>query len=446
MSMTGEAGPENSTSGHGLLAIFAAIQNLFSNMLTGSGQKNPNSGGSGHLGRRRAVRLTALLAPRNRLRVSAVVGIIVVAGAMVGALLNREVEPLELNNAIWLDRTWIYGELDDAQLREFVGRLVENRIGKAYAYVSSLGVGERWSGGAQGSASFMNLRGAVGQFVRAFKGAHDQVELYAWIEIWTHLDSEDGYRLDDTNLHQNVADFSRLLVDQLGFDGVLLDVKPMFSGNDDFIRLIRRIRAAVGVEKSIAIAVTADLTPHDLRLQDIPSIAPGTMWSPNFKQRVLVSADEVVLLLYQSYRQERLDYVNWVAYHIESYVDLLETNTEILASIPNYGGVSNAHNPEIETMAIALDGVNEGLRRLDEEQRDLLTGVAIYSDEQLSQADWNSIPRTVAAALDWRIDHARHRQTPARGRIARSQLRGGQPAIGRQIRMPSRRLHRKQHL
>ena len=389
MSMTREPAPDNSSSGRGLPAFLNSIVAIISKLLTGSDGQSRSGGGSGHLGRQRALRLSALFAPRNRLRVGAAAGIVIASGVLIGALLNRDVEQLPLNNAIWLDRTWIYGDLDDSRLGEFVDRLVDHRIGKTYAYVSSLGIDERWSGGVQGNTGFMNSRSTVAQFVEAFKSKSDKLEIFAWIEIWTHLDEVDGYRLDDANLHQNIADFSRLLVEQLGFDGVLLDVKPMFSGNDDFIRLIRRVRAAIGVEKAIAVAVTADLTPHDLRLQNIPSIAPGTMWSPNFKQRVMVSADEVILLMYQSYRQEPLDYVNWVAYHVETYVDLLEASTDILVSIPNYGGTSNAHNPDIETMEAALDGVNEGLRRLDEEQRPLLTGIAIYSDEQVTQADWN---------------------------------------------------------
>lgn len=356
-----------------------------------SSPRAAGEGSSGHLGRRHAIRLSALLAPRNRGRVGAGAVVLIALGALIGLIVaERSPEPVTLNNAIWLDRTWTYGDLDAGRLLEFTNQLAENRIGRVYAYVSSLGIDSRWSGGPQAEISFMDVRADVGRFVEAFKGNDSRLELYAWIEIWTHLDNVDGYRLDDQNVHQNIADFGRLLVDQLGFDGVLLDVKPLFSDNDDFIHLIRRVRSAVGLEKQIAVAVTADLTPHDLRLQDIPSIAPGTMWSPSFKQRVMVSADEVVLMMYQSYRQQPLDYVDWIAYHIETYISLLETSTSVLISIPNYGGATSAHNPAIETMASALDGVNEGMRRLDEEQRELLTGVAIFSDEQLSQTDWNT--------------------------------------------------------
>ena len=103
----------------------------------------------------------------------------------------------------------------------------------------------------------------------------------------------------------------------------------------------------------------------------------------------MVSADEVVILLYHSYRRDTLDYINWIAYQIVSYVSLLETDTRIVASIPNYSWASAAHDPIIETIDAALDGVNLGVSRLDEEQRDLVSGVAIFTDEDLDQALWN---------------------------------------------------------
>lgn len=390
MSISRDSGPETSTSGLGLRSILAGITTMLSRFRTSPDEQSSGIGTSGHLGRRRAIRLSALLAPRNRLRAAAATGIVLAAGAVLASLAFRSPETAPLQNAIWLDRTWTYGELDSDRLRGFTNQLVDNQIGTAYSYVSSLGIDNRWTGGIQGKSSFMDSRPIVDSFVRAFKSHNDNLRVFGWIEIWTHLDRDDGYRLDDTNLHSNIADFCRLLVTQLGFDGILLDVKPLFSDNNDLIRLIRRVRSAVGMDVPIAVAVTADLTPQDLGLQNIESIAPGTMWSDNFKKRVMVSADEVILLMYQSYRRELLDYVNWVAYHVETYINAMETPTNVLVSIPNYSGASSAHDPEIETMEKALDGVIEGLRRLDEEQRSLLTGIAIYSDEQLSQSDWTA--------------------------------------------------------
>lgn len=315
--------------------------------------------------------------------------ILVVLGVVLGLSALKGSEAVTYENSIWLDKSWTHGKVDEARISELAGQLKQNQIGKLYAYASTLNIEGRWTAGTQGTGNFMESRADVAAFVNSFRQRHEKAQIYAWIEIWTNLDPVDGYRLDSAALHENVADFSRLLVEDLGFDGILLDVKPLYSESDDLIRLIRSVRSATGVEKPIAVAAPADLTPTDAGLEPLSTIAPGTMWSANFKQRVMVTADEVVLLMYQSYRQDTLDYINWVAYHVETYINLLVGDTRILVSIPNYGGPSAAHNPSVETMSAALDGVIHGLSRLAEEDKSLLTGVAIFSDEDLNQSQWN---------------------------------------------------------
>lgn len=388
MSRPRDAASEKSTPGRWLRSILARVSSRIPSVGKSPSQEQVVASNSEHLGARQSIRLSALLAPRNRLRIGAAAVVCAVV-IVVGSLAFRGPDELPLNNAIWLDRTWTFGELDSDHLRAFSDRLIENQIGTAYIYVSSLGIDNHWSGGLQGKTSFMDSRSVVADFVRAFKSQNDKIRVYGWIEIWTRLDNAEYNRLNDLDIQRNIADFSRLMVSQLGFDGVVLDVKPIFSDNDDLIRLIGRVKSAVGLHIPLAVAVTADLTPPELRAQDIGSIAPGTMWSTSFKKKVMAAADEVILLLYQSYRLEPLDYVHWVAYHVETYVNEMEDETDILASIPDYSGESSAHNPLVETMARALDGVSKGLRRLDEDKRALLTGIAIYSDEQLSQSDWN---------------------------------------------------------
>ena len=329
-----------------------------------------------------------LNSPKRRLLVGLPAGILVVVGVVVSLGALKGGEAVTYDNGIWLDRSWTHGGVDDARIGEFAGRLKQNQIGKLYAYASTLNMEGRWTGGAQGKGGFMESRGDVADFVKTFKERHQEATIYGWIEIWSNLDPVDGYRLDSIALHENVADFSRLLVEDLGFDGVFLDVKPLYDENDDFIRLIRSVRSAIGLEKPIAVAVPADLTPTDPGIVPLTSIAPGTMWSSNYKQRVMVSADEIVLLMYQSYRQDTLDYINWVAYHVETYINLLGSDTRVLISIPNYGGPSAAHNPSVETMSAALDGVILGMSRLAEDNKPLLTGVAMFSDEDLSQSQW----------------------------------------------------------
>ncbi len=374
-----ESTAENTTAARGSRKLLSGLLRPFRS--TANQRAN-----SEHLSPRRSFRLAALLAPGNRWKTGGGLAVVVLLGALLSAALFPPAEDQPLNNAIWLDRNWVFGKAD--ALDDLAARMTENGIGKAYAYVSSLGSGERWQSGAQGESGFMDARADIAEFVETLKSKNEEFTLYAWLEIWTNLDDSDGYRLDEQNLHQDIAEFCRLLIEQLGFDGLLLDAKPLFSDDDNFIRLIRRVRSAVGLDKPIAVAVTADLTPHNLRQQAVPSIAPGTMWSPDFKKRIMVSADEVVLTLYQSYRQDASDYIDWVAYHVESYITLLETNTAIYVSIPNYASAGAGHDAAIENMDSALAGLRKGLRQLEPAQQELLTGVAIFSDTPLSQADW----------------------------------------------------------
>ena len=340
------------------------------------------------------IKLPSLRLPKNPIILGIPLAFLVVIGVIAGLALLKDSDPDSFNNAIWVDKSWTYGGYTEGDLADFSQQLQRNRIGTIYAYVSTLNINNNWSGGQQGQGSFMQSRDAVANFVADFKRVYPAVQIYGWIEIWTTLDNEDGYRLDDEELQANVADFSERMIDELGFDGVFLDVKPLFTDNEDFLRLMRAVRASVGLDTPIAVAVPADLTPNDENVAPIAGIAPGTMWNPNFKQRVMISANEIVITAYQSYRDNPLDYMNWVAYQVDTYVNLianleLNTDTKILVSIPNYQTKSNAHDPAIETIAAALDGINLGLDKLDEEQQPLLTGVAIFSDRNLSDAQWD---------------------------------------------------------
>lgn len=337
-------------------------------------------------------KLPSIRLPQSRFLLGIPLAFLVVVGVIVALSLFKNEDPEAFSNAMWLDKTWTYGVRSEEDINALVQQLKQNKIGTVYAYVSTLNINNNWTGGQAGSGSFMQSRDGVEDFVALFKQAYPESRLYGWIEIWTTLDNDDGYRLDDPDLQSNVADFSERIIIELGFDGVFLDVKPLFTGNDDFVSLLRQVRSTIGFDAPIAIVVPADLTPEDVA--PISSIAPGTIWDDTYKQRVMISANEIVVTVYQSYRDNPLDYINWVAYQVETYVNQLAdldllTKPRIIISIPNYQTESDAHDPVIETIAAALDGINVGLGQVDEEMQSLLTGVAIFSDRDVSDSQWD---------------------------------------------------------
>jgi hypothetical protein len=188
-----------------------------------------------------------------------------------------------------------------------------------------------------------------------------------------------------------VASFSSRMLTRLGFDGVLLDVKPLFAENDDFPALLRAVRAQIGLDTPLLVTVPPDLTPSDTTLQLPEIIAPGTEWSAEYKQRIALQADTLIIAAYNSYQSDPVAYMEWVAYQVEAYTQAsmeVDLETQVVVSIPNYAEFLPAHDASIESLAGALDGVRMGASRLGEDEAFLLEGVAIFSDAPLSDEDW----------------------------------------------------------
>lgn len=290
-------------------------------------------------------------------------------------------------DAIWLNKNWTYVEHSNDEITQMVADLRANNVGTIYLYTSSLNNDDLWSGDEAGSR-FSEAEPLLESLISQLRDAYPDVQLYSWIEVNTVAPE---YRLDRTQIQNIVASFSQRMITQLGFDGVLLDVKPIFEENEDFIQLLRTVKRQIGIDTDLLVSVPPDLTPTGTQL-NLPSfIAPGTEWSAQYKQRVALLANQIVIAVYNSYQGNPVDYIEWVSYQVDSYVEVLsnlDTNTTIIVSVPNYDSVSQAHNPEIESLAAGLDGVVRSTELLDETNSQFLAGVAIFTDSIPDSRDW----------------------------------------------------------
>jgi hypothetical protein len=120
-------------------------------------------------------------------------------------------------------------------------------------------------------------------------------------------------------------------------------------------------------------------------------IAPGTEWSSEYKQHVALLANIIVISAYNSYQTQPVDYIEWVAYQVDSYMqamNTLDTDTTIMLSLPNYAHNPPAHDSSVESLAAALDGANIALAALSEDEVFSFAGVALYSDGLPSEEEW----------------------------------------------------------
>lgn len=292
-------------------------------------------------------------------------------------------------NAIWLDARWSHAERSSDEIGELMNQLRQQDVGVIYLYTSSLSPDNTWSGQTAGDNRFGEIEPRLNTFLQRARAAYPSVRVYAWVEILTT--TADGYRLDNLQVHNTVAAFSSRMVNRLNFDGVLLDVRPLFEENADLPVMIRTVRASIGLGTPLAIAVPPDLTPENTRLRLPSVIAPGTAWSAEYKQRIALQADQIVIQAFNSYQTNPVDYIEWVSYQVTSYIEALSeigSGTTILVSVPEYAERLPAHDPAIESLSGGLDGARRAVSELDETSLPFFSGVAVFADRDLTAADW----------------------------------------------------------
>ncbi len=336
-----------------------------------------------HLTPAGGVRITL---PRVRIPLFRLIaGLALAVVLLIGVVLFlRGLKPAEaqlLPNALWLGTEWTYEIHDSHDIRELASRLRDHEIGTVYAWVSWLQADNTWRGA--------ELFNRVKVFASQLKEESPDLALLGWVRLPAHLD-EDGYRLDDPELQQAVVDFSSNVVRELGFDGIFLDIEPVWDGDGNFVDLLRKVRLRLGETVPVSVAVPPDWSPLDADIPVPELILPGTVWSRSYKQNVALLSDQMAVMGYNSGLTAAEDYETWMAYQVQTYaeaVSALGQGTVLLIGIPTYDAALPGHDPEVENVVTALNGLRAGLAAAGPAAA-WVQGAAIYADWETDPAEW----------------------------------------------------------
>lgn len=311
--------------------------------------------------------------------------LIVVVGLFSGT------ETVTPQNAIWIGSDWTYRQHSDDEMNGLVNRLRDAKIGTVYARVSELNFDGTWTGIPSQRNRFDEVESDVKSFVTQFKAAYPEATLYGSVHFRVDI-GPDGYRLNKEAYRVTVADFSRQVVDNLGFDGVMLVVEPVIGNNNtDFLDLVRRVRSAIGEDVLLALAVPPDWSPEDADIPKPIELPAGTAWDTDYKKRVaLLRADQLVVLAYNSYLRTPPDYQNWMAYQVETYATVIQElgiDTQILIGLPAYQTTLPAHDARVENIETGANGVKMGLARAGD-SAGVISGVALYALWDMTEIEW----------------------------------------------------------
>ncbi len=307
------------------------------------------------------------------------VAFVVILVVALGRLRNNA--PTVAPNGSWLDTDWTYQDHTDADMQALADQLRSQQIGTLYAWVSWLQPDKTW----KDSDKFDKVKA----FVKQFKQAYPDAQLYGWIGLPTN-DDTGKTRIDDPALQQQVGDFSKQLVTDFGFDGVFINAEPVWDGDQNFLALLRAVRASVGIDVPISAAIPPDWSPSNSSIPLPPLIAPGTEWKKEYKQSVALLVDHMAVMAYNSGLSTPADYSQWVAYQVKTYAQAiaeLDTKTDLIIGIPTYDAAPPGHDPTVENVNSAIEGVKLGMQQAGDAAR-YVAGVAIYGWWTTDSTEW----------------------------------------------------------
>jgi len=325
-----------------------------------------------------------------------VIGAVIFFGVVIALGIFKNDAPISYPNAVWLGSEWSYTPRQMEELSGLVTRLKANRIGVSYAYIGYLKGDNVWSGRASGENTFDEVQDDVAAFVGQYRLAYPEGILIGWLGIPNNLDVAAGedYRITNKAVRAEIAAMAGRMVNDFGFDGVMLNIEPMPERDSPaFIALLQAVRQAIGDDGRLSVTMFADIAPSDLtvprnqRAMDTNAIAE---YSRDFKQRVALLTDEIMVMAYNSSLTAPSEYVEWVAYQTESYAEAiseLEGGAEILIGIPTYDDQGDIHLTSAENIPSAIEGVQRGKQRAGD-AANAITGIALYAEWTTNDDEW----------------------------------------------------------
>jgi hypothetical protein len=296
--------------------------------------------------------------------------------------------PVAPPNGIWIGTEWTYAEFNADNIRALAEDLRAHEIGTVYAWVSWLQADKTWRGADNGSFD------RVKTFVQGMKAVYPEMRLVGWLGI--PVDAGEGYRLDDAEVQQLVADFSARVVnpEDFGFDGVFLNIEQIWDGDEAYLDTLRLVRQTLGADGFISTAIPPDWSPRGATIPVPPLIVPGTEWALEYKRSVALLVDELALMAYNSGLTSAADYQVWMAYQVQAYAEAVHSldtgagaGAHVMVGIPTYDAEPPGHDPLVENVASAVAGIRLGLQQAGE-AAEVVQGAAIYAGWTTEEAEW----------------------------------------------------------
>jgi glycosyl hydrolase family 18 (putative chitinase) len=275
-------------------------------------------------------------------------------------------------NAVWLEHRWLEKPHSVEEMEQLFRFLDHHGVVYAYPHLIPFDSAGRLP---------LHNREQMRAFLATARQVAPNMKVLPWVgglRVGYKRSKPGTIDLADLGQRQRMVAECRGLMDE-GFDGIHVNVEPVANGDDDYLALLRALRAAVGT----GILSLSATRPGPVA----PAFAPNFFWTADYYARIAETADQVVLMTYDTAIPTPGLYRRYVAYAAAMVTaDLARSSrARVLVGIPTYKDSGLMHRKGVETTENALIGVVSGLRG---RAGGTFEGVALYAEWTTDPEDW----------------------------------------------------------
>ncbi len=275
-------------------------------------------------------------------------------------------------NGLWLHYSWYFGQHSPREITELAARLRRAQVRYAYCHVRFITT--------HGRLHFRYPQQAR-RLVTALHTQAPGTRVLAWVFAGIGGPYHQVH-LANTSVRTAMVQEAVWLVGTCGFDGVQWDAEVCRNGNADLLALLRETRTAL----------PPGATQGVCGYPWYPAPATGVYgWDDAYIRRIAAASDQIAVMAYDSSMATPRAYAAFVRQQTVHFTqDAAGSNPScrILIGVPTYGasGSTRIHNPQAETLPLAVQGVRAGL---PDANAATFAGIAPFADYTTTAAQWD---------------------------------------------------------
>lgn len=291
--------------------------------------------------------------------------VIGISGREPGSFFNKG------HNAIWLGHEWVDEKKKNQEIVELVSKLSENEIDTVFVHTGPIN--------PDGGIDKKTYKYAL-YFIQTVKKINPDIKYQAWLgQIRSKIDLSDG------KIRRNIAKNALILTELIGFDGIHMDIEPVWDEDNEFIALLQEIRTTIPEDRIMSVALAEFIPGSIIWLTDKIQRFENFNTEKNYTN-VAKYADQIVVMAYDTGIKQDWLY-RWLVEEQTIWLSNLLAGTELFVGIPSYDEVTDAFDPEVENVQNGLEGIIGGLNNIRSEEENF-AGVAIYPYWEMDETEW----------------------------------------------------------